>query len=139
MSIDAPTHAPPPQKAHQPAGPRNTSQPFIVGPNVSLTGILQVDGEVWVEGYLEADVRCQSLIVGPAAHIDGVIVAGTVEVYGSAFGEVFSNKVVVKEGARVEAEINYQSLVIEADGYFEGRSRRHRNPIGLSPSFAPAG
>ncbi len=111
------------------------AQAFVVGPHVSLTGILKVNGEIRIEGRLEADIRCHTLLVAPEAQIDGVIVADRIEIYGVVKGEVYCNRVVVKDNSRVEAELNYRSLELEPGAFFEGRSRRYSNPIEISPAF----
>lgn len=116
----------------------SNSLPLVIGQNTTLTGILRVDGELRVDGRIDADVRCHALVVGFYGHINGVIVANHVEVFGSITGEVYANKIVIKNGAHVEAELNYQSLKIESGGYFDGRSRRRKDPIGMSPNFTTA-
>lgn len=144
MSLDVAPHASHTQQHPIPAprpqqGPQQQSppadQPLVIGSNVSLTGILRVDGEVWIEGRIEADVRCQILLVAPGAHIDGVIVADRVEIYGVVQGEIYCNRAIVKDNSRVEAELYYRSLELEPGGFFEGRSRRHADPMNLSPNF----
>lgn len=118
--------------------PNDTSpnEPHIIGMNVSLSGILQVEGDVWVDGNLEADIRCRHLLIAPRASIDGVVVAETVEVFGTVLGEVYCYKVIVKNDARIEAELNYRDLELEPGGLFEGRSRRYDDPISHAPTFA---
>ncbi len=140
MSIDIASHAStprPPSGSVSSNGRQvgSTSQPFIIGPHISLTGILQVDGDVWLEGEIQADIHCRKLLIAPQAHVNGVVVADRIEVFGFVEGEIYCNTVVVKDNARVEAELYYRSLELEPGGYFEGRSRRHAEPTKLGPSF----
>lgn len=115
--------------------PNLNEEVFVIGPSISFSGILKVDGVVRLESRVEADIKCRTLLIAPHSAIDGVIVADRVEIYGFVRGEVFCNHVIVKDNSRVEAELNYRSLVLEAGGLFEGRSRRHPDPMSFSPPF----
>ncbi|MGI9386022.1 MAG: bactofilin family protein [Methyloligellaceae bacterium] len=129
-----PSVQPAPQSGRQ--SPREKPT-LVLGPNVTFTGIMQVDGPLQIECRIEADVRCETLVIGFYGRIRGVVVANRVEIYGSAAGEIYANTITIKGSGHVEAELNYKSIVIEPGAYFEGRSRRHKNPIGLSPNFNP--
>lgn len=111
------------------------TEPFIIGPHVTMNGIVQVDGEVWVEGKLEADIRCHRLFIAPLAHVDGVVAADEIEICGRMDGEIFCNHVTVKSNAIVEAELNYRQLALEPGSFFEGRSRRYDEPLNIAPLF----
>lgn len=125
--------------ARRDAQPRIASAPTLVlGPRIALTGILQVQGLLRIEGRFSADVQCGSLLIAPAAVVDGVLVADRVEVEGVASGQIFANEIVLKRGCRVEAELYFRMLELEAGALFEGRSRRHDNPLALGPHFPPA-
>ena len=58
-----------------------------------------------VEGCYEADIRCGTLIAGPTAELDGVIVADRVEISGCVRGEIFAKEIVLRSTAKVEAEL----------------------------------
>jgi cytoskeletal protein CcmA (bactofilin family) len=98
-----------------------------------VSGNVQMDGAVRIVGGLDGNIRCKSLEVAIGAHINGTIVAETVVILGSVYGRVFANHLTLGSGCQVEADLFHSALVVEADTYFEGKSRRYANPVSLVP------
>ncbi len=113
----------------------DASQPLILGPLSAITGIIQYRGTIIVEGSYEADIRCETLIVGATAQLNGVVVAERVEIAGRARGEVYAKEIVLRPTAHVEAELIFASLALDVGAFFEGRSRQHPNPLKAGPRF----
>jgi cytoskeletal protein CcmA (bactofilin family) len=111
------------------------SQPLVLGPLSSITGIIQYHGTIVVEGSYEADIRCATLIIGPTAELEGVVVADRVEIAGKARGEIYAGEIMLQPSAHVEAELIFTSLALDVGAYFEGRSRQHPSPTMLGPRF----
>ena len=63
--------------------------------------------------------------------IDGLAVAEVVEIDGSIIGEVFADRMKLRNNCNVEADIHRCNLVLEDGAFFEGRSRRHMNTQAL--------
>jgi cytoskeletal protein CcmA (bactofilin family) len=96
---------------------------------LTITGNLQSEGEVQVEGQINGDIRCAHLTVGRDASITGNIIAEEVVVRGKVKGIIRANRVTLQDGAQVESEIYHKSLVIEQGGLFDGTSRRREDPM----------
>jgi cytoskeletal protein CcmA (bactofilin family) len=111
------------------------SLPLVLGPLSSITGVIQYRGTIIVEGAYEADIRCETLIVGATAELEGVVVANRVEIAGTARGEIYAKEIVLRPTAHVEAELIFASLALDVGAYFEGRSRQHPNPTSAGPRF----
>ena len=107
----------------------------MLGPLSSITGIIQYRGTIVVEGSYEADIRCETLVVGQTAELNGVVVAERVEIAGRARGEIYAIEIVLRPTAHVEAELIFSSLSLDVGAYFEGRSRQHPSPIKSGPRF----
>lgn len=103
-----------------------------------MTGILQVQGSLRIDGSCDADVRCGFLLVSATALVDGVLVAERIEIDGRVAGQVYANEVVLRRGCHVEAELYFRTLSLEVGAFFEGRSRQHELPLSLGPHFPPA-
>ena len=54
--------------------------PSIISSAVRLTGNLECDGVVHVDGKIDGDVRCESLTVSETGSVDGHICATEVEI-----------------------------------------------------------
>ena len=99
---------------------------------LTITGNLQSEGEVQVDGRVEGDIRCAHLVVGKDATITGNIVAEEVVVRGKVIGTIRANRVILQDSARVESEIFHKSLIIEEGACFDGESRRIAEPANAA-------
>ena len=127
--------APQPAYAPKPPAFRGTDRmaPSIIGEDLTVTGNVLSRGEVQVDGQIQGDVHCSSLIVGEKAQITGGIVAEDVVVRGRVMGSVRGNRVTLQASSHVEGDVFHKSLAIEQGAFFEGKSRRSEDPIATAP------
>jgi cytoskeletal protein CcmA (bactofilin family) len=125
----------PPQYAPKPPAFRGAERmaPSIIGEDLTVTGNVLSRGEVQVDGTIQGDVHCSSLIVGEKAQITGGIVAEDVVVRGRVMGSVRGNRVTLQASSHVEGDVYHKSLAIEQGAFFEGKSRRSEDPIATAP------
>ena len=109
--------------------------PSIIGEDLTVTGNVLSKGEVQVDGQIQGDVHCSSLIVGEKAQITGGIVAEDVVVRGQVMGSIRGVRVTLQASSHVEGDIFHQSLAIEQGAFFEGKSRRAEDPIATAPKL----
>ena len=134
----------PPQTAVRPAGPIKggaSMAPSVIGPELKITGHAVSQGEVQVDGEIEGDLECASLMVGESACITGNVIAEEVVVRGKVMGSIRGMRVTLQSSSQVEGDVYHHSLAIEQGAYFEGKSRRSENPTteGKAPQAgAPA-
>jgi cytoskeletal protein CcmA (bactofilin family) len=95
-----------------------------------ISGNLQSEGEVQVDGQIQGDIRCAHLTVGRDALVNGNITAEEVVVRGKVMGVIRANRVILQDSAHVESEIFHKKLSIEEGASFEGMSRRVEDPLG---------
>lgn len=122
----------PPTPAYR--GPERMA-PSIIGEDLTVTGNVLSKGEVQVDGQIQGDVHCSSLIVGEKAQITGGIVAEDVVVRGQVMGSIRGVRVTLQASSHVEGDIFHQSLAIEQGAFFEGKSRRSEDPIASAPKI----
>ena len=96
---------------------------------LTITGNLQSEGEVQVDGQIHGDIRCAHLTVGRDALVDGNITAEEVVVRGKVTGVIRANRVILQDSAHVDSEIFHKKLSIEEGACFEGMSRRSDDPL----------
>ena len=135
MGSPAPMHAPnQPAFAPKPPAFRGPGvAPSIIGEDLTVTGNVLSRGEVQVDGQIQGDVHCSSLIVGEKAQITGGIVAEDIIVRGRVMGSVRGNRVTLQASSHVEGDVFHKSLAIEQGAFFEGKSRRSEDPTGTAP------
>ena len=96
---------------------------------LTITGNLESEGEVQVDGQIHGDIHCAHLTVGRDATVTGNITADEVVVRGSVKGVIRANRVILQDSAHVESEIFHKKLAIEEGACFEGNSRRCEDPM----------
>lgn len=103
--------------------------PSIIGEDLTVTGNIISKGEVQVEGEIQGDIHCTSLVIGDKAQITGGVVAEDVVVRGRVVGSIRGVRVTLQTSSHVEGDVYHQSLAIEQGAFFEGKSRRSDDPI----------
>ena len=104
--------------------------PSLISADLSVTGTLAADGDIQIDGNLEGDVRCTSLVIGEKASIQGEVVAEDVVVRGRVSGSIRARKIQLCASAHVEGNILHEALAVETGAYFEGNCRHSADPLG---------
>jgi len=110
----------------------------VIGGGVTVMGNLVSAGEIEVEGEVEGNVKCKSVLIGDKARVAGGVAADDVVVLGRVDGSIRGEFVMLKSGSRVDAELYYNSLVIHQGAVFDGSSRYTPNPMAEAASSKPA-
>jgi len=102
----------------------------VIGNGLKIVGNVTAEGLVEINGQIEGDLHCTSLIVSPSAQVVGSITAERVVVSGRVEGPIQGGDVVLKPRAHVVGDIHHQSLTIEKGAYFEGRAAQAHGSNG---------
>jgi cytoskeletal protein CcmA (bactofilin family) len=94
----------------------------VIAEGLKIIGSVTAEGLVEVNGQIEGELHCTSLIVASKAQVAGPITGERVVVDGRVEGPIQGGEVVLKSQAHVVGDIHHQSLAMEAGAYFEGRS-----------------
>jgi len=107
------------------------SRTLSIPHKATFEGAIDFPGPVVIEGTILGDVHCMSLIVAERGVVDGTIKADAVTIMGEVSGEIFANHLTLKTACSVAADIFHKHLALEDGCFFEGKSRRHANPLQL--------
>jgi cytoskeletal protein CcmA (bactofilin family) len=119
-------------EAFAPKSPRLSGSkmvPSIIGEDLTITGNVTSKGEIQVDGEIQGDIHCSSLLLGDKSHVKGGVVAEDIVVRGHLVGSIKGLRITLQAPSHVEGDIFHQSLAIEQGAYFEGKSRRSDNPL----------
>lgn len=105
--------------------------PSIIGEDLTVVGNVSSKGEIQVDGQIQGDVQCGSLLLGDKSQITGGVIAEDVVVRGHVIGSIRGLRVTLQSQSHVEGDIYHQSLAIEQGAYFEGKSRRSDDPLSV--------
>ena len=118
-----PTHSAP----SSPSGPFQGEERRVVawvGKSVVFRGDLISSEDMTIDGRIEGsiEVRNHHLTIGPNASIEADVAARQVTVFGKVAGSLTAQeRVEIRHGATVEADITCQSLAIQEGAFFCGK------------------
>ncbi len=110
-----------------------------IGEDLRITGNVSSKGEIHLDGEVHGDVSCVALVLGESATLEGNVTADDVVIRGRLIGSVRGLRVTLQSMSHVEGDIYHQSLALEQGAYFEGRSRRSDDPMGLGSAASANG
>src|SRR5262245_54791312 len=105
----------------------------VIAEGLKIVGSVTAEGLVEVNGQIEGELHCASLIVSRKAQIAGTITAERGVVDGRVEGPIQGGEVVLKSKAHVVGDVHHQSLAIEKGAYFQGRSVQVYGANGQQP------
>jgi cytoskeletal protein CcmA (bactofilin family) len=93
----------------------------VIGEDLTIIGNVTTQGNLKLDGKLQGDMHCASLVVSEKGRIDGGIVANNeVIVFGNVSGSIRSKRVMLHSTARVEGDIFHQGIGIEMGTRYDG-------------------
>lgn len=116
-------------KSPSPSSSASKMVPSIIGEDLTILGNVTSKGEIQVDGEIQGDIHCGSLLLGDKSHVQGSVIAEDVVVRGKVVGSIRGLRVTLQAQSHVEGDIFHQSLAIEQGAYFEGKSRRSDDPM----------
>ena len=93
----------------------------VISSEIAVRGGLETTGRLNLSGEVFGDVKVERLTLAETASLEGSVDAVTVEVRGRIVGTIRAKDVRLYSTARVEADISYQTLVVEAGARLDGR------------------
>ena len=98
--------------------------PSIIGTSMKVSGDLDSEGAVQIEGTIHGDVRCAEVTVGRTANVLGNIESEVANIHGTVNGEIRARSVIMSSTARVTGDVIHEELTIDAGAYIEGQMMR---------------
>jgi len=108
----------------KPAQSAKPAVPSIISANLVMTGDLNSEGEIQIDGKVIGDIRTKSLLVGKTANVKGEIIADDVRVHGHVNGQIKARTVTLAKTAHVIGDILHENLSIETGAFLEGLCKR---------------
>lgn len=109
----------------------------VIGADVLITGNISAKVDLHIDGRVEGDIACASLVQGEASTIHGAIVAETARLSGTVNGSVNARDLVITASAHVTGDISYETITIEQGGHVDGQFR-HKSKAAHAASASPA-
>ncbi len=99
----------------------SNSTPSIIGSDVTITGNISTAGELQLDGSIDGDLVCGSLVMGEEGSVRGTIKADKVVVRGAVKGEIRARSVRLESSAIIEGDVLHETLSVEAGAKLTGK------------------
>ena len=106
-------------------GPSKGTAPSLLSSDLVVTGNLESDGDMQIDGTIDGDIKSFTLTVSETGVIRGTIDAEEVTIAGSVTGQIKARHVILVKGAKVIADLIQDRLSIEPGAFFEGNCRQY--------------
>lgn len=107
----------------------------VIGPDVTIQGDIEASADLHVDGSIQGDIVCSSIVQGEHSRIEGVITAETARLAGTVKGTIGARQLVVLKTARIQGDVHYETLTIEQGAQVDGRfSPEARGKAAAAPS-----
>jgi len=93
----------------------------VFGADVTIKGDVTASADLHVDGRVEGDIHCASLVQGESSTIEGSIEAEVARLAGRVTGSIHARELVILRSARVDGDVHYDSLTIEQGAQVDGR------------------
>jgi cytoskeletal protein CcmA (bactofilin family) len=118
------TSSTPPTAAAAAAQQMRGKVPSVISAGMNLLGNVIGDGIIDIDGRIEGNVRCHTVLVRADGHIRGDVTADTVMIHGHVQGLIKARTVLLYATAEVTGTIMHESLTIEDGASVDGKLKR---------------
>ncbi len=100
----------------------------LISSSTYIKGFVKSDTELYVDGTIEGDINCKTLIVG----INGKIKTNSIDVekivvYGNVEGNINAISVYLGSSARINGNIFHKDISIENGAFINGDLKQKRD------------
>jgi len=93
----------------------------MLGADLVIKGNLAASADLHVDGKVEGDIACASLVQGESSQITGSITAESARISGLVEGTISCRELVILKTARIIGDVHYDALTIEQGAVIDGR------------------
>lgn len=93
----------------------------VFGGDIRIKGDVTASADLHIDGHVEGDVTCTSLVQGESSEIVGAVKAETARLSGTVRGTITVRDLVVLKTARIHGDVHYDALTIEQGAQVDGR------------------
>lgn len=107
----------------------------VIGPDVIITGNVKATSDLHIDGRIDGDVNCGSMVQGSESRITGNVRAESARLAGVIEGTVSVKQLTVERAARITGDVEYENIAIENGAAIDGRLK-HISPDARAASPA---
>ena len=104
----------------------------VIGGDVVITGNIVAQVDLHIDGRVDGDVTCESLVQGDGSEIHGGITAQNAKLSGVVKGSIDVHDLVIESSARITGDVAYDTISIAQGGHVDGQFK-HKNGSATPP------
>ena len=93
----------------------------VIGSDVTIKGDIVASADLHVDGRIEGDIACASIVQGESSVIVGTVTTESARLAGTVSGSISARELTVLRTARIEGDVQYDALTIEQGAEVDGR------------------
>ena len=124
-----------PQVAQQRGSSMSGGTFSVFGTDVTIKGDVSASADLHVDGRVEGDITCASLVQGQSSEIVGAIRAESARLSGTVRGSITASELVILKTARIEGDVFYDALTIEQGAEVDGRFAHRVHAVAHEPAL----
>lgn len=93
----------------------------VLGADTAIKGDISASADLHIDGKVEGDIACASLVQGETSEIHGNVKAESARLSGTIFGSITARELVILKSARIQGDVQYDALTIEQGAMVEGK------------------
>lgn len=101
----------------------------VLGADLAIKGDISASSELHIDGQVDGDITCASLVQGEGSAIHGAIRAQTARLAGRVCGGIEVKQLIVLKTAKIRGDIKYESLTIEQGAHIDGHLSHGLDPV----------
>lgn len=98
-----------------------TSTFSVLGADLAIKGDITASADLHIDGHVEGDITCATLVQGEASVIHGAIKAQSARLSGAVHGGIEVTQLTILKSARIHGDVVYDAVTIEQGAHVEGR------------------
>jgi cytoskeletal protein CcmA (bactofilin family) len=99
----------------------DTAGMSVIGGGIEITGNIEASVDLHLEGIVNGDVRCATLILGESSVIRGSVYAQRIRAAGTIEGSVETSDLAVEATAKLSGDITYSRIRVANGAILDGR------------------
>lgn len=92
-----------------------------LGKALKVTGVLETDGELHVQGNVTGRIRAERFVLGSGGYVEGDIVARDVLIEGRLSGRIYALNVTLDSSADVTGRVFHHTVSVAKGARIDGR------------------
>ena len=104
-----------------PMASKSNSTFSVLGSDLAIKGDIKASADLHIDGSVEGDISCSSLVQGETSTVTGAIKAESARLAGTVNGSITARELVILKTAKINGDVFYDALTIEQGAQVEGR------------------